>query len=208
MTAAIPHYLLFLEADRADDSGRWRFMIRNADGTTHFEASDVEPEVRGDRLDLLTTVRGLEALDEPARVMLVGCSPYVRQGMLYGVPEWRESGWRWEHFGQMTPVKNADLWQRLDQAMSFHQVTCTVRRFDRPHAQPAPPPSTQCGEKTKWGVRERGDNWLKCIRLSLPLGGWRWLVGVVRRVRRLTSPVRVRMPGYRPCMLTLQPFEQ
>ena len=133
MNVPTPHYLLFSEADRRDQSGRWRFALCSADGTVEYEAADVEPEVRGERLDLLTVVRALESLDEPAEVTLVGCSPYVRQGLRYGLPQWRENGWRWEYFGQMVPVKNGDLWQRLDHALRFHQIECRYRRFDCPH---------------------------------------------------------------------------
>ncbi len=133
MNVPTPHYLLFSEADRRKESGRWRFALCSADGSVEYEAADVEPEVRGERLDLLTVVRALESLDEPAKVTLVGCSPYVRQGLRYGLPEWRDNGWRWEYFGQMVPVKNGDLWQRLDHALRFHRIECRHRRFDPPH---------------------------------------------------------------------------
>lgn len=133
MNVPTPHYLLFSEADRCKESGRWRFALCSADGTVEYEAADVEPEVRGERLDLLTIVRALESLDEPAQVTLVGCSPYVRQGLRYGLSEWRDNGWRWEYFGQMVPVKNGDLWQRLDHALRFHRIECRYRRFDSPH---------------------------------------------------------------------------
>jgi len=133
MNVPTPHYLLFSEADRRDRSGRWRFALCLADGSVEYEAADVEPEVHGERLDLLTVVRALESLDEPAQVTLVGCSSYVRQGLRYGLPEWRDNGWRWEYFGQMVPVKNGDLWQRLDRALRFHKIDCRHRRFDPPH---------------------------------------------------------------------------
>ena len=45
---------------------------------------------------------------------LVTPSRYVKRGINYGLPEWGRNGWKWEHFGEMVPVKNRDLWQRLD----------------------------------------------------------------------------------------------
>ena len=139
MDVSTPHYLLFSEASRADGPGRWRFVLRATDGAEQFEAADIEHQVQGERLDLLTVVRGLEALDQPSRVTLVGCSPYVRQGMEYGLSEWRSNGWRWEFFGQMVPVTNGDLWQRLDRVLRFHRVDCGRRwRFDAAHGE-APP---------------------------------------------------------------------
>jgi len=128
MNVSAPHYLLFSEASSQDGPGRWRFELRSADGSQRFKASDTEPDVRGERLALLTVVRALENLDQPSQVTLVGCSPYVRQGMQYGLPEWRDNGWRWESFGQMVPVRNSDLWQRMDRALRFHHVDCRGRQ--------------------------------------------------------------------------------
>jgi ribonuclease HI len=132
MTVPTPHYLLFSDARRECNSGRWRFVLRAADGSQELEVADREPGVWGERLDLLTVVRALEALDQPSHVTLVGCSPYVRQGMRYGLADWRTNGWRWEFFGQMVPVKNGDLWQRLDQAMRYHQLEWGRRRVGSP----------------------------------------------------------------------------
>ena len=86
----------------------------------------------------------LESLDQPSQVTLVECGRYVRQGLQYGLAEWRENGWRWEFFGDMVPVKNGDLWQRLDRALRFHQVECCRRRFDPPHETPREPAARLC----------------------------------------------------------------
>jgi ribonuclease HI len=132
-----PHYLLFSETSRHDESGRWRFRFRSPEGREHFEASDTEPEVRGERLELLTLVRALESLDQPSRVTLMTSDPYLRQGICFGLPEWRANDWRWEYFGKMVPIKHADLWQRMDQAMRFHQVEFCKWRIDGPHVGPS-----------------------------------------------------------------------
>ena len=44
MSVSTPHYLLCCEASRTDDSGRWRFVVRTADGSKQFEAADAEPK--------------------------------------------------------------------------------------------------------------------------------------------------------------------
>jgi ribonuclease HI len=146
MNPGMPHFLLFAETGpdaRVGGAqggwGAWRFVFRAANGATHFEAADVETDVVGERLDLLTLVRALEALDQPSRVSLIGCSSYIRQGIQFGMPEWRTNDWMWEWFGQMVPVKNADLWQRLDRLMSFHEVECRMRRIDGAHPDAAMP---------------------------------------------------------------------
>jgi len=150
MNTLVPHYLLFADADRICQSGRWRFTLRTPDGSKHFEAEDEEPDARGERLELLTVVRAMEALDQPSKVTLVGCGPYVRQGLQYGLPDWRDNGWQWEFFGRMVPVKNRDLWQRLDRALQFHEVELRWWRIDQAHdgCSPSLRPTEEESDKT------------------------------------------------------------
>jgi hypothetical protein len=75
----------------------------------------------------LAIVRALESLDQPSRVTLVTASRNVRRGLTYGLPLWRESAWQWERYGQMTPVKNGDLWRRIDRALAIHALDCRCR---------------------------------------------------------------------------------
>lgn len=171
MDLATPEYLLFSEVDLAQGVGHWRFVLRSPDGAQQFEAADAEPGLQGERLDLLTVVRALEALDQPSCVTMVDCSQYVWQGVHYGLPEWRDNGWRWEFFGQMVPVKNHDLWQRMDRAMHFHRVECRRRRFDPPHRAVSGPTRTAGKRKDDWGIREKAADWLKYVVSQLP-GKW------------------------------------
>lgn len=134
-----PHYLLLSESSSFVEPGRWRFVLRSADGRDNLVADDVEPEVRGERLELLAVVRGLEALDQPSRVTLITSSVYVSKGIRHGLGHWRQNGWQWEYYGEMVPVKNGDLWQRVDRAMRFHEVECRSLRFDPPHQGPSDP---------------------------------------------------------------------
>jgi ribonuclease HI len=130
MNIPAPHFLLFSEARGKKRQGQWRFVLQAADGSATFEASDAEPETGGERLELLAVIRGLEALDQPSHVTLFTPSKYVSRGIAYGLEEWRRNGWTWECFGEMVPVKNADLWRRLDQALIYHTIEFRVRRVD------------------------------------------------------------------------------
>ena len=84
----------------------------------------------------LPSCAGLEALDQPSCVTLVTPSRYVKRGINYGLPEWGRNGWKWEHFGEMVPVKNRDLWQRLDRALKIHRIQGTAWRIDGAHTGP------------------------------------------------------------------------
>lgn len=134
MSVQKPHFLLFSEGQVKNRQGQWRFVLQAADGSAIFEASDTEPGVAGERLELLAVVRGLEALDQPSHVTLFTPSKYVNRGMAYGLDEWRRNGWTWECFGNMVPVNNRDLWQRLDRALEFHRIEFQGYRVDAPHA--------------------------------------------------------------------------
>lgn len=153
MTVPAPHFLLFSESNRrvarsdsatdAASRGRWRFVLEAVDGSTKFEAADDEPQIPGDRLDLLAVVRGLEALDQPSRVTVVTPSRYVTRGLRDCLEQWRESGWQWERFGKMTPISNSDLWRRVDQAAHYHDIDVRSWRFeiaDESDTEPKSPP--------------------------------------------------------------------
>ncbi len=131
MTPTYPHYLLFSEASRNNRSAQvWRFVLQNVANQRRFSATDTEPADCGERLELLAVVRGLEALDGPARVTLVTKSRYVSRGIKSGLAAWRENGWSWERFGRMVPIRDHDLWRRVDRALRFHEVDCQAWQFD------------------------------------------------------------------------------
>ena len=145
MSVPAPHFLLYSEAaapagaEQASPA-RWRFVLRPADGGDSIQAADEEDGATPERLELLAIVRALEALDQPSRVTLVTGSRNVRRGLHYGLPLWRENSWQWERYGQMTPVKNGDLWRRVDRALAIHSLECRAGQLEKTHDL-APPPS-------------------------------------------------------------------
>ncbi len=130
MSVSSPHYLLFSEARHAASQGNaWRFVLESVNSQQRLAAADVEPHSGGERLELLAVVRGLEAIDCPARVTLITKSRYVSRGLKYGMNEWRVKNWQWERFGKLVPVRDHDLWRRVDRALQFHQVQCRAWQF-------------------------------------------------------------------------------
>jgi ribonuclease HI len=153
MRATDPHFLLFSEAlGDAASARRWRFVLQSVGSDACLAVADAEADARTSRLELLAVVRGLEALEQPSRVTLLTASRYVIRGIRRGLSQWRERCWRWERFGQLVPIRDCDLWQRVDRAMQFHQVECCEWRNDAfpagadALAQGVPALAAACGE--------------------------------------------------------------
>ncbi len=131
MTSPKPHYLLFCDGNipahgesAGAQRGRWRFVLEDLATGERIEATDQEVACAPDRSALVAVLRGLEALEQPSRVTLVTTSRYVTRGLQYGLSEWRDNDYSWEHFGTVQPIRNADIWKRIDRALAFHQVQC------------------------------------------------------------------------------------
>ena len=78
-----------------------------------------EKETTNNRMELTAAIEGLNALQQPCRVSLYTDSKYVLQGITEWMDNWKKRGWK---TAAKKPVKNADLWQQLDQARDKHQV--------------------------------------------------------------------------------------
>lgn len=138
MVTQQPHYLLICDSVISNPAlvdgvtqptiglGRWNFVLERIDGPERLEAQDCENYIHQDRLALLAVVRGLEALEQSSIVRLVTTSRYVDRGMRFGLPNWRETSYQWESFGMRKPVRNADLWRRVDVAMQYHEIACRL----------------------------------------------------------------------------------
>jgi ribonuclease HI len=78
-----------------------------------------EPLTTNNRMELMAAIEALEALTRPCQVRLTTDSEYLRRGITEWLPNWKRRGWR---TAARQPVKNVDLWQRLDAAAARHQV--------------------------------------------------------------------------------------
>ncbi len=131
MQATLPHYLLFTNSiGRSCKERQWRFVLQPTSVGERITASDVETHADTTRLELLAVVRGLEALDGSSRVSLLVANRFVRRGIRRDLTMWRERGWRWERFGKLVPIRDLDLWQRIDRALRIHQVDCVAWNAD------------------------------------------------------------------------------
>jgi len=79
-----------------------------------------DPNTSNNRMELMAAIAGLIALTRPCSVKLVTDSQYVMKGIQEWLPNWKKRGWK---TASKEPVKNADLWQKLDEEVNRHQVS-------------------------------------------------------------------------------------
>lgn len=76
-------------------------------------------QTTNNRMELTAAIQALESLKRPCRVVLTTDSQYLRRGIIEWLPNWKRRGWR---TAERKPVKNADLWQRLDTLAARHEI--------------------------------------------------------------------------------------
>jgi ribonuclease HI len=97
--------------------GGWAALLRT--GEHEREISGAEPLTTNNRMELTAVIRALEALKRPVQARVYTDSEYVRRGITEWVAAWKARGWR---TANRKPVKNQDLWQRLDELRARHQI--------------------------------------------------------------------------------------
>ena len=97
--------------------GGWGALLRYGDHERELFGG--EPDTTNNRMELMAAIRALETLREPCDVDLTTDSEYVRKGISEWLPAWKARNWK---TADRKPVKNADLWQQLEQAAARHTV--------------------------------------------------------------------------------------
>ncbi|MEM9147918.1 MAG: ribonuclease HI [Pseudomonadota bacterium] len=102
--------------------GGWGVVLEARDGEDLLkerELSGHEAHTTNNRMELMAAIAALEILDRPSEITVITDSSYLRDGITGWIHGWKRNGWK---TSAKKPVKNADLWQRLDQAQERHQV--------------------------------------------------------------------------------------
>ncbi|MEM8652394.1 MAG: ribonuclease HI [Pseudomonadota bacterium] len=97
--------------------GGWGALLRF--GEAEKELFGGEAETTNNRMELTAAIEALNALKKPCKVKLTTDSQYVKGGITGWIHGWKKNGWK---TANKKPVKNAELWQALDEAVSRHQV--------------------------------------------------------------------------------------
>ncbi len=105
--------------------GGWGYILRHVPTGKESESSGGVGESTNNRMELTAVVEGLAALKRSCRVELFTDSVYVGKGITEWMAKWKANGWKRRENGKLKPVKNEDLWRRLDELMAKHHVTYT-----------------------------------------------------------------------------------
>jgi ribonuclease HI len=103
--------------------GGWGALLQAKDGEDVLkerELSGGEADTTNNRMELLAAIAALEALERPSRITVVTDSAYVKGGITEWLQGWKRNGWKTM---ARKPVKNEDLWRRLEEAAARHEVT-------------------------------------------------------------------------------------
>lgn len=101
--------------------GGWAFILRHPATGKFREHSGGEKQTTNNRMEITAAVQGLRALRKPCRVKLCTDSEYLAKAISQWMHKWRRHGWR-RSPGAQAQVKNADLWQTLDELLQKHEV--------------------------------------------------------------------------------------
>ncbi len=97
--------------------GGWGVLLRYRGHEK--EMSGGEPSTTNNRMELMAVIRALESLKRPCRIRLHTDSQYVQKGISEWIHAWKQRGWK---TADRKPVKNEDLWRRLDELAARHDV--------------------------------------------------------------------------------------
>tara|TARA_R110000796_G_scaffold890_9_gene3356 strand:+ start:30 stop:497 length:468 start_codon:yes stop_codon:yes gene_type:complete len=103
--------------------GGWGALMQAMEGDKVVKQRELkggEPDTTNNRMELMAAISALEALARPTEITIVTDSNYVKNGITSWIHGWKKNGWK---NAAKKPVKNAELWQRLDEANARHAVT-------------------------------------------------------------------------------------
>jgi ribonuclease HI len=115
----LPHVVIYTDGGAAPNPGPGGWAAILSFGELKKELKGGEINTTNNRMELMAAISALEALKKPCRVDLHTDSQYLRNGITSWIAGWKRNGWK---TADKSPVKNVDLWERLDAALGSHQI--------------------------------------------------------------------------------------
>lgn len=97
--------------------GGWAAILRHGERKKEIWGS--EPQTTNNRMEMMAVIEGLAAIAEPCKVRVEIDSEYVKNGITQWIHQWKRRGWK---TASKQPVKNEDLWRKLDAALAGHEL--------------------------------------------------------------------------------------
>jgi ribonuclease HI len=143
-----PHVELYTDGACSGNPGPggWAYILRHRASNSEREDSGGEARTTNNRMELMAVIRGLTALTRPSRVDVYSDSQYVLNGLESWMDGWKKKGWR---TASKAPVKNRDLWERLDELRQEHELSYHWIRGHNEH------PENERADKLAVAARDR-----------------------------------------------------
>jgi ribonuclease HI len=119
VSPTLPHVIIHTDGACSGNPGPGGWAAILAFGESEKELKGGELLTTNNRMELMAAIAALEALKRPCRLDLHTDSQYLRSGITSWITKWKQNGWR---TADKKPVKNADLWRRLDAALGDHEI--------------------------------------------------------------------------------------
>jgi ribonuclease HI len=121
MTSTTTKQLITIYTDGAckgnPGPGGWGAVLMHKEKRKEIKGGEIL--TTNNRMELMAAIKAIEVLKKPSEIHLYTDSQYVRLGITTWIHQWKKNGWR---NSKREPVKNADLWQELDQLTNLHDI--------------------------------------------------------------------------------------
>ncbi len=121
--------------------GGWACILRHPQTGTEKELSGGMAATTNNQMEMLAVISGLESLKRPTVVEVITDSKYVADGCTSWLPNWKKNNWQRKDGKRLVPIKNPELWKRLDALLTQHKIRFTVVKGHSGH-----PENERCDE--------------------------------------------------------------
>lgn len=132
-----PEVLLFTDGACSGNPGPggWAFILQHPKSGKELVGSGGQKQTTNNQMEMIAVIEGLSALKKSSCVELFSDSTYVLKGISEWMPGWKKNKWRRREGGSWKPLKNAELWMKLDELIVIHEMKYTHVRGHSGHPE-------------------------------------------------------------------------